>query len=140
MAMKYQQLLVKEFEHWSVFMHENQCYLGRVYLWSKRKGAFDFIETSAEERREFFDIVTETKDVLCKLFQPDRFNYATLGNVCSHLHVHIIPRYRTKRTFKTVDFIDERWGKNYAPYNKSHEVSHDVLQELTKVIRESLII
>lgn len=53
---------------------------------------------------------------LKKLFQPDRFNWETLGNVWEHLHTHIIPRYRSERTALGLVFRDNYWGKP-----RSHE-------------------
>ena len=64
------------------------------------------------------------------LFLPDKINYAALGNVFERLHVHFIPRYKTKRVFSGVDFIDTRWGKNYAPYEHNFKISSVSVHEI----------
>ena len=79
------------------------------------------------------------KNVLENVFQPDLFNYASLGNVTPHLHVHIIPRYRTLRLFENQTFIDKRWGENFAPYDPNFVISPHVRLRLKQVIRENLL-
>jgi len=135
--MDYKKLLIKDYKHWEVYLHENH-YLGRVYIWAKRKDALDFFEMTEEEQREYFKIGKELKKVLKRLFKPDLYNYATLANVSPHLHTHFIPRYKDKRKVFGIIFIDERWGKNYAPYNKDFKIAEDVLMRIKEKIMTEL--
>ena len=128
--MDYEKYLIKEYEHWKVYLHDNQCYLGRIYVWAKRKEALDFFDMTEEEIEEYFKVGKELKKVLSKLFQPDLFNYATLANVAAHLHTHIIPRYKSKREFLGTIFNDENWGQNYAPYRKDFKLSEEKFAKL----------
>ncbi len=123
-----------EFKHWIIYLHPNQCYLGRCYLWATRSDAFDFMEMTDEEWAEFRKIGQSLKQAISKLFAPDMFNYAALGNVGRHLHVHFIPRYETTRSFQNITFVDERWGNNYAPYDKNFDIAAEVLQSIAKKI------
>lgn len=42
-----------------------------------------------------------------KTFNPDRMNYCSLGNVVSHTHFHLIPRYKSEPTWGgPPDFIE----------------------------------
>ena len=60
--------------------------------------------------------------------QPDMpLNYASLGNIARHLHVHVIPRYKSSRFFDGITFTDQRWGQNYAPYDYSFKVPETTL-------------
>ena len=70
---------------------------------------------------ELFDILTVYQKALDAIWKPEGWNYAQLGNVIPHLHFHFIPRYRGKRVFEDVTFIDKRWGKNYAPAPQRRE-------------------
>jgi diadenosine tetraphosphate (Ap4A) HIT family hydrolase len=130
---------IKEFNRWELYLHENQCYLGRTFLLAKDITALDFAEMSIGERNDFFAIATELKEILGELFSPDKFNYAALGNVFKRLHVHIIPRYKTPRVFEGITFIDHQWGKNYAPYDKSFLINSDVQENIISCIRRKLI-
>ena len=105
---------IKKFKYWRLDLFENQSYLGRIAFVLKRHGE-DLFEISEEEKKELFDIVKLYKKNVSKLFKPDLFNYASQGNNTRHLHLHIMPRYIDKRLFDGTEFIDTRWGENYAP-------------------------
>lgn len=136
--MNQKNLLIKEYKFWEVYLHENQYYLGRVYIWAKREDALDLFDITKEEREEYFKIGKELKKALGKLFKPDLYNYATLANVTSHLHTHFIPRYSSNRKFSGIIFNDERWGQNYAPYNKGFKVSEEVLIKIRDALKKEL--
>lgn len=115
--MDYDQLKIKSYKYWDVYLHENQCYLGRVFVLLKdAQGVEDFLAIDGEVREEFFLIGKNVKKALRTLFQPDKMNYAALSNTSEKIHVHFVPRYKSMREFAGVVFNDVRWGKNYAPY------------------------
>lgn len=91
-----------------------------------------------EEREEYFNIGNKLKIAFSKLFKPDLYNYATLANVSSHLHTHFIPRYKTKREFSGVTFVDDGWGQNYAPYDKEFKLNEEVQVKIRDAIKEEL--
>ena len=104
---------IKEYKYWTVFIHENQSYLGRCIVWCKREDALDLIDTTKEEREELFLILKELKKTLIKTFQPDWFNYSFLGNSTRHLHCHLIPRYAKPKIFEGIKFEDKLFGHNW---------------------------
>jgi len=131
-------LKIKDYTYWSLHLHECQCYLGRVYLLAKTTTAEDFIEIKGSEREEFFELGQMIKTVLKTLFAPDKMNYAALSNVAPKLHIHFIPRYKKERFFRGVKFVDERWGQNYAPYNKSFLLDTLTMGQLKGEIQKNL--
>ena len=135
---EFEHLFIRDFKHWFVQLHENQCYLGRLIIAAKREEDIDLLEMSLDERDEFFDIGKKVKTALSGLFQPDRLNYANLQNIWNHLHVHVIPRYASPRTFEGITFHDERWGKNYAPYYSDFKVPEPVLFKIRNALREKI--
>ncbi|MFH0831883.1 MAG: HIT family protein [archaeon] len=136
--MEYEELLIKDYKYWTIYLYKNQYYLGRVYIWAKRENAFDFMDITSEEQKEFFEIGRAVKKALKKLFNPDLFNWVSQGNITPHLHIHLIPRYASPRKFGEIDFNDERWGKNYAPYNYDFKVSKEVLIKIRDAIKKEL--
>jgi len=104
---------IKGYQYWSVFVHENQSYLGRCVVWCKREDALELIDATQEEGEELLQILKELREASSAVFQPDWFNYAFLGNETRHLHGHFIPRYETERKFEGIIFKDEHWGHNY---------------------------
>jgi diadenosine tetraphosphate (Ap4A) HIT family hydrolase len=136
--MDYEQLKIKSYKHWDLYLHENQCYLGRVFVLLKDENIEDFLAIEGETREEFFQIGEDVKKVLKILFQPDKMNYAALSNTSPVIHVHIIPRYKEPREFAGIVFKDERWGKNYAPYDRSFASEESVLFQIRNTLRENL--
>lgn len=136
--MDFERLRIKDYKHWSLFLNEYQCYLGRVVLVAKRKDAVDFFEMTIAEREEFFLIGEKINRALKILFQPDLMNYASLGNSFRHLHIHFIPRYSTKRVFHNIEFVDARWGKNYEPYDRNFKLSPEDLDKIKISFQEVL--
>lgn len=132
----YNQLLIKSYKHWEIYLHENQCYIGRVFaLLKDDEHVEDFLAIEGEAREEFFLAGNEVKSALKTLFQPDKMNYAALSNTSSRIHVHLVPRYEKPREFRRKIFTDTRWGKNYAPYDRSFAIDHETLYEIRDALK-----
>lgn len=137
--MDYKKLKIKSYNHWDLYLHENQCYLGRTFVQlNEEDGVDDFLSIEGGARDEFFLIGQAMKTALKTLFQPDKMNYAALSNTSPLIHVHIVPRYKESRTFAGVVFKDASWGKNYAPYDKSYVMDEPVLFQIRDAIRDVL--
>ncbi len=138
-SMDYELLKIKSYKHWDVYLHENQCYLGRVFVLLKDdKNVEDFLAIEGEVRDEFFFIGNQIKAALKTLFKPDKMNYAALSNTSEKIHVHLVPRYKEPREFAGVPFIDTRWGKNYAPYDRSFALEESILFKIRDALKENL--
>lgn len=136
----YDHLIIHKYNFWTLYLHESQYYLGRVYLLANNAKRRDFLDISDAETEEFFHISRVVKSSLKLLFQPDKFNYAALSNVFPDLHIHIIPRYQTPRRFLGKEFIDHNWGKNFAPYDKNFIVEINLKNHLIDCIKETLCV
>lgn len=135
----YDKLFIKEFKYWDLYLHENQCYLGRTFLLLKdKKNAGDFLDIKKDAQDEFFLIGTQLKDVLKTLFEPDKMNYAALSNTSPAIHVHLVPRYQSDREFSETIFKDDRWGQNYAPYDKSFSIDENLILKIRDAIKNNL--
>ena len=135
----YEQLKIKSYKHWDLYLHENQCYLGRTFIQLKEaEGVDDFLAIDGDIRDEFFLIGEEVKTALKILFQPDKMNCAALSNTSPVIHVHVIPRYKESREFAGIVFKDARWGSNYAPYDKSYVTDESVLFQIRDAIQDAL--
>jgi diadenosine tetraphosphate (Ap4A) HIT family hydrolase len=127
---------IRQFKYWTLMVHPNQSYLGRAicYLNTYKES---LVELTQEEYLELLEIIRKYQTALTKLWRPDGWNYAQLGNVVPHLHVHFIPRYKEPRTWEGITFVDERWGKHYAPAPKREE-DKPVIEKIRFAIREAL--
>lgn len=137
--MDYEKLKIKSYKYWDLYLHENQCYLGRVFVQLKdEKGVEDFLDIQGQVREEFFEIGQNVKKALKTLFKPDKMNYAALSNTSPVIHMHIIPRYKETREFNGVTFKDTRWGQNYAPYDRSFVIEESTLFKIRDALKGQL--
>ena len=128
---------IKEYFHWSVFIHSNQGYLGRCIVWCKRENALDLTDATPEEQKELFLILHELRVAIQKVFEPDWLNYAFLGNETRHLHGHVIPLYAKPKTFEGVVFEDRLYGHNYKT-DHSFSLPNEVLEKIRLSLKEAL--
>lgn len=118
----YFQYNVKEYEHWTLRIEEKQRYLGQAVIWLEREGDMQRLSSlSAPERDELWGkVLPEYEAAMANLWHPDHMNYSWLGNFfgmhSGHGHMHMIPRYASKREFAGEVFEDLQWGKHYKPY------------------------
>ena len=127
---------IKKFKHWTLMVHSNQSYLGRAicYLNTYKE---TLAELTQEEYLELLEIIKLYQAALTRLWKPDGWNYAQLGNVVPHLHVHFIPRYKGERALGGITFTDERWGNHYAPA-PTREENKNVNEKIRLAIQEAL--
>jgi diadenosine tetraphosphate (Ap4A) HIT family hydrolase len=56
-------------------------------------------DLAAEQRHHLLDVVQAVERALRAVVRPDKINLASLGNLVSHLHWHVIPRWRDDSHF-----------------------------------------
>ena len=134
---RYEQNKIKEYQHWTVYVHENQSYLGRCVIACQRAEADDLANATQEELLEFLRVIGELKNALRKAFQTDWFNYSFLGNEWRHLHCHLVPRYQAERAFEGVIFKDELWGHNWKT-DHSFQTTDEIREKIKQKLKEAL--
>ncbi len=133
----FSQNVIKDYKYWTVFVCQDQTYLGRCVIWCKREEALDLADTTTEEQKELFVILKKLKESTIKAFRPDLFNYSFLGNKTRHLHGHFVPRYSSPREFGGLTFVDKKWGHNYKT-NESLFVPQEILETIRLKLKEGL--
>jgi diadenosine tetraphosphate (Ap4A) HIT family hydrolase len=130
---------IKNYSFWTVYLYKSQAYLGRCKIALNRPGAVDpFTDTTAEEQSELATIITKLQATLHDLYQPDLLNYANLRNTWHRCHWHVIPRYAAPRTIGGQQFVDDNWGKNYAPYDRTFKIHEDLMAKIQHDITAKL--
>ena len=134
----YDQNIVKKYKYWTVYVHSNQCYLGRCIIWCDRGDAHDLTNATAEEITEFLQIIKDLKVAIEKSFSPDWMNYSFLGNADKHLHCNMVPRYKSNKEFLGQIFEDSRYaqGLNWLE-DKEFDTSNEVRQAIKNKIEEN---
>lgn len=135
MSEEFERFKLKSYKFWDLYLDKAQFpYLGRCYAAAKRPEADVIGDMTKDERDELFNSVfPEWESVVKALFSLDRPNLAILGNTWNHLHVHLIPRYNSKRIFEGIEFIDPNPKGNYAPYPK-RDLDEKVLLKIRDLI------
>ncbi|MBA3064308.1 HIT domain-containing protein [Candidatus Woesearchaeota archaeon] len=130
-------LLLKKYKYWTLYLSPQQYYLGKLQLVLNRKSVIDLCVLKKSETQELLEIIKRSKNALIKCFNPDLFNYATLGNCVRHHHWHIIPRYKSKRIVNNIIFRDEYWNHPSwpIPYKK---VSKKTIEKIHNLILNEL--
>lgn len=94
----------------------------------------ELFELSAEQQQQLWQETTQLAKLLKVVFQADKMNIATLGNVVKQLHMHIVVRMHND-----VAWPDPVWGKGVAqPYTAAG--LREVGQRLIAVFQENGLI
>ena len=75
------------------YLNKDQTHDGRciVVFNQHRKEIF---ELTSEELHHFMDDVSSAARALQDAFNPDKINYGIYGDIVSHLHVHLVPKFK----------------------------------------------
>lgn len=129
--------VIKEYVYWTLIMHKNQSYPGRCLVVLNRHTE-DLFDVDKNEARELYTIGKHTRDAISEVFHPNLFNYGSLGNFVSHVHMHIIPRYAKPVVFNEREFVDKKWGDFYYPYDKHFHLPDDMLKSIYDTLKKEI--
>ena len=76
-----------------LFLFKEQSYPGRCNVVYKDHG-IEFHELSEEQRNAFMRDVAKVAKAIAAIFNPDKINYGAYADTLSHLHMHIVPKYK----------------------------------------------
>lgn len=137
MIQDFSNYVIKEYRYWTVNIFYNQGYLGRCVVWCKRGDAVELVNVTDGEQKELFIVLRDLRTAVNKLFQPDWFNYAFLGNKTRHLHCHVVPRYATPRVFMGMTFEDKLYGHNFQT-DSTFVMAEKILSEIKTQLKNTL--
>jgi diadenosine tetraphosphate (Ap4A) HIT family hydrolase len=84
---------IGELEVSQAFLFKEQSYRGRCNVVYKDHGV-DLHELSDEQRNTFMKDVARVAKAINNVFHPDKINYGSYADTLSHLHIHIVPKYK----------------------------------------------
>ena len=76
-----------------LFLFKEQSYPGRCNV-VYNDHAVEFHELGDEQRNAFMRDVARTGKAIAKAFNPAKINYGAYADTISHLHMHIVPKYK----------------------------------------------
>jgi ATP adenylyltransferase len=84
-----------------LFLFKEQSYSGRCNV-VYNDHAVELYELSEEQRNLFMEDVATVAKAMAKAFNPTKINYGAYSDTLSHLHVHIVPKYKDGYGFGSV--------------------------------------
>jgi len=76
-----------------LFLFKEQSYHGRCNV-VYNDHAVEFHELSDEQRNAFMRDVARVGKAIAKVFNPEKINYGAYADKISHLHMHVVPKYK----------------------------------------------
>ena len=76
-----------------LFLFKEQSYFGRCNV-VYNDHTVEFHELSDEQRNLFMEDVATVGKAIAKAFNPAKINYGAYADTISHLHMHIVPKYK----------------------------------------------
>lgn len=76
-----------------LFLFKEQSHPGRCNV-VYNDHTVEFHELTSEQRDAFMDDVAVTAKAIAKAFNPDKINYGAYADTISHLHFHVVPKYK----------------------------------------------
>lgn len=76
-----------------LFLFKEQSYTGRCNVVYKDHGV-ELHELSDNQRDAFMRDVAKTAKAIATTFNPTKINYGAYADTLSHLHIHIVPKYK----------------------------------------------
>ncbi|MBQ9591277.1 MAG: HIT family protein [Paludibacteraceae bacterium] len=104
-----------------VFLFKEQSHPGRCNVVYKDHGV-DLEELTDEQRNAFMKDVARVGKAIAKAFNPYKINYGAFADTLSHLHMHIVPKYKDGYNFggviemnpKKTYLTDEQYAETIA--------------------------
>ncbi|QNH00211.1 HIT family protein [Pseudomonas sediminis] len=94
----------------------------------RREEVSELFQLDADDQRQLWQETTLLAETLKDIFAADKMNVATLGNVVSQLHMHVIVRWREDASWPA-----PVWGRHPAqPY--SEQQAGQVVDKLRSVL------
>lgn len=84
--------VVAELPSGSVHLQNDADYKGYCILVFRRH-AVEVHELTPQERLDWIDDIARIGRAITDVCAPDKLNLSMLGNLCPHLHCHVMPRY-----------------------------------------------
>ncbi len=76
----------------TLHFYREQSYPGRCVL-VHGEHVQKLTDLTPEAYAVFFADVARAAQALTELYHPDKINYLVLGDLCPHLHIHLVPKF-----------------------------------------------
>ncbi|WP_418263259.1 HIT family protein [Flavobacterium faecale] len=97
------QLMIKitDLDVSQLFLFKEQSYSGRCNLVYNQHG-LELFDLNEEQRSAYMGDIAKVGNAINKAFAPSKINYGAYSDTLSHLHMHIVPKYKDGYGFGSV--------------------------------------
>ena len=134
---------IYESRSWSVFLADEQDYIGRCILVLKRHRS-SLSELTDEEWDELRGLICKLEECLKAVLGAAVCNWSCLMNSFykeaapdPHLHIHVRPRYDKPVVINGNTYTDSEFGHHYA-LNKSGAIPDEDKEEMFRLLKKWL--
>jgi diadenosine tetraphosphate (Ap4A) HIT family hydrolase len=127
--------VIRQGATWTTAVNRNQNLLGKTMLVLERP-CLAVVDLLSAEWADLHAQLRELMPALGRCFAPDQMNLAFLMNQDAQVHLHVIPRYESERTWNGEIFEDPHWGSAFG--SEQHLLAPGALAELARRIRREL--
>ena len=89
-------------------------------------------DLDSAEANQVMAAVLKIETIVREIFNPDKINLASFGNVVAHVHWHIIPRYTND-----AHYPNPVWGNvthpDYKPSRQLHQLEQQLISKLIQI-------
>lgn len=111
----------------SLILFKEQSKPGRCIV-AYKDHVSEIVNISDEDRNAFMADVNRAARAIHAAYKPDKLNYGAYGDTGSHLHMHLVPKYKDK----------EEWGSTFQMNPDSTYLSEEEYGQMIAKIRENL--
>ena len=108
-------------------LFKEQSHPGRVIV-AYKDHISEPVDISPEDRAAYFEDVAKVAKAIHKAFRPDKINYGAYGDGGSHLHFHLVPKYKDQF----------EWGTPFAMNPGRVTLSDEEYEEVIRKIKDAL--
>ena len=131
------ELKIVDLSHWSIFLDENQHYLGSCIVMLNRLEEVLY-NLSKEERSELLDISSRLEFTIVRDFGARKVDFDSSGGFTDRLRFLVKPRYHNEPEFDGMRFTADGYGTHYNTNVRSRSLTKNQYSKLIKRIRSSL--
>ncbi len=76
----------------TLYLFKDQKHRGKcILVFNQHKT--EIFQLTELEKQNFMSDISDAAEAIYNIYNPDKINYAIYGDIVSHLHVHLTPKY-----------------------------------------------
>lgn len=138
------QYLLYENQYWSVYLTDEQDYIGRCIVVSRRH-CTSLSELEGVEWDNLRTVIQMVENCLKSVLGADLCNWSCLMNDYfkkqvpnPHLHLHCRPRFKNLVVINGNEYVDEEFGHHYMPHKRGKLLDLDK-ESLFELLKKTII-